>query len=103
MANESPIEVDAMFPIPELVGISDLRLRQNEILNKLSDGPVVLTQRSKAVAVIVSPEQWNQLVGELEDLRDILAAREARADAEPAWDLDEYIAQRPQRVSHKAE
>ncbi len=92
-----------MFPIPELVGISDLRLRQNAILNKLSDGPVVLTQRSKAVAVIVSPEQWNQMVEELEDLRDILAAREARADSGPAWDLDEYTAQRPQRVSHKAE
>ncbi len=92
-----------MFPVPELVGISTLRLKQNEILNKLSEGPVVLTQRSQAVAVIISPEQWNRLVGEPEDLRDILAAREARADAEPSLNLDEYVAQRTQRVSRKAE
>ena len=51
---------------------------------------VSLTQRSRAVAVLVSPEQWNELVAEMEDLQDILAAREARQDAAPGMDLDEY-------------
>ena len=84
--------------IPEIVGISDLRLRQGEILRKVHEGPVVLTQRARAVAVMVSPEQWNQLVAELEDLQDILAARESRADVEPSMDLEEYAARRAARV-----
>jgi len=92
-----------MAVIPEIVGISDLRLRQGEVLNKLQQGPVVLTQHSRAVAVLVSPEQWNKLVEELEDLQDILAAHEAREDVEPSMELDQYAAMRAQRVSRQAE
>jgi prevent-host-death family protein len=48
-----------MTSIPELLPISELRLHQNEVLNRLKDGPVVLTQHSRAAAVLVSVEQWN--------------------------------------------
>src|SRR5215203_2872028 len=48
-----------MTSIPELLPISELRLHQNEVLRKLKDRPVVLTQHSKAAAVLVSVEQWN--------------------------------------------
>ncbi len=60
--------------IPDLVPISQLRLRQNQILASLSKGPIVLTQRGVAGAVLVSPQQWNCLIRELDGLSDALAA-----------------------------
>jgi antitoxin Phd len=92
-----------MPAMPELIGISELRLRQNEVLGKLHAGPVLLTQRSRAVAVLVSPKQWNELMEELEDLQDIIAAKEARAEAEPSMGLEEYARLRSQHVSRQAE
>lgn len=68
-----------MDTIPELVPISGLRTRKNEILDRLADKPVVLTQHGRAAAVLVSPEQWNHLVELLEDLTDALDALEMRA------------------------
>ena len=92
-----------MIAIPEIYGVSDLRTRKSEILRKLRDGPVVLTQHTRAVAVLVSPEKWNQLIEEVENLQDTLAAREARQDAEPSVDLDEYAARRSRHVPGAAE
>lgn len=71
-----------MNAIPELVPISELRLRQSEVFEKLSEGPVVLTQRGRAAAVLVDPAHWNLLMKELEDLRDAADLRAARANAE---------------------
>ena len=92
-----------MAAIPEIYGVSDLRTRKSEILRKLHDGPVVLTQHARAVAVLVSPEKWNQLIEEVENLQDALAALEARQDAEPSVDLDEYAARRSRHVPGAAE
>ena len=69
-----------MEVIPELVPISELRLRQNALLSKLHDEPVVLTQHGRAVAVLVSPSQWNQIAEELEELRDALEAMKAHEE-----------------------
>jgi prevent-host-death family protein len=66
-----------MNAIPELMPISELRLRQSELLSRLSQGPVVLTQRGRAAVVLVDPDYWNQVMEELEDLRDALDALEA--------------------------
>lgn len=67
---------EVMVPLPELVPISELRLRQGEILERLSESPVILTQHGRAVAVLVSPEQWNQVVEYVEFLEDSLDALE---------------------------
>jgi prevent-host-death family protein len=61
-----------MNSIPEIIPISDIRQRQNEILRTLASGPVVLTQHGKAAAVMIDPAQWNSFMEELEDLRDLL-------------------------------
>lgn len=92
-----------MNAIPEIYGVSDLRTRKNEILRKVHAGPVVLAQHARAVAVLVSPERWNQLVEELENLRDAVAAMEARQDVEPSVELDEYAARRSRHVQGSAE
>ena len=81
-----------MYTVPELIPISDLRQRQREILEHLSEGPVVLTQHGRAAAVLVHPGQWNRLLEEFEDLHDALDAVEARG--EPTVDFDEYLAKR---------
>jgi prevent-host-death family protein len=87
-----------MAAIPGICGVSDLRTRKSEILSKLRDGPVVLTQHARAVGVLVSPGKWNQLIEELENLQDALAALEARQDAEPSVELEQYAATRSRHV-----
>lgn len=67
-----------MDAVPEMIPISKLRLVQNEVLRKLDNGPVVLAQRSKAAAVLVSPKQWNELLARLELLEDSLDAVEIK-------------------------
>jgi prevent-host-death family protein len=85
--------------LPELVPISDLRTRQGEILAGLKEGPVILTQHSRAAAVLVSTDQYNRMVEMLEDLQDALDAKEARQNAEPAIGFEEYLAKRGASVS----
>lgn len=71
----------AVYPIPETVGVSELRLRQREIIAKLSKGPVLLTQRNRATAVLISVELWNRVLEELADLRDAQIAMERLEEA----------------------
>jgi prevent-host-death family protein len=54
---------------PQIVPISDFRIRQAEVLNKLDKGPVFLAQRSKPAAVLVSMDEWDKLQAELKWLR----------------------------------
>jgi len=91
-----------MNVIPELVPISELRLRQSEVLKRLSDGPVVLTQRGHAAAVLVDPEQWNLLMSDLEDLQDAVDLREVRRTAESFVDFDDYLAEHGNHVQATA-
>lgn len=67
-----------MQSIPELIPISSLRQTQNEVLGKLPESPVVLTQHGRAVAVLVDPDTWNDLLEELETWQDSFAALEAK-------------------------
>jgi prevent-host-death family protein len=55
--------------VPQIVPISDFRIRQAEVLNKLDRGPVYLAQRSKPAAVLLSMNEWEQLQAELKRLR----------------------------------
>jgi len=87
-----------MNKIPELAPISSLRHQQNQILDKISDQPVILTQYGRAKAVLVHPEQWNQLIEELVDLQDALDAIEADAKEEPATPFEDYLVERGELV-----
>lgn len=84
-----------MDRLPQIVPISELRQRQQELLLALDSGPVVFTQHGKAAAVMISPEQWNQIVDDLEDYVDLVNAMrqdQAVAQGEAEWvdvDLDE--------------
>jgi prevent-host-death family protein len=84
--------------IPELIPISSLRQRQEDVLKKIDDGPVVLTQHGRAAVVLVSPIQWNQLMSELEDLQDAIDAVEARQEAGTSLTLEDYLIRRGEDV-----
>jgi prevent-host-death family protein len=63
-----------MNRLPEIAPISDMRIRQMEIVDKARHGPVVLVERgSKPALVVVSPEQWNAIAERLEFLEDAVA------------------------------
>jgi prevent-host-death family protein len=83
-----------MAVLPEVIPISDLRLRQGTVLAKLDKGPVILTQRNRARAVLVDVEQWQRLMENLEDLEDALLALQAKAtDREPPAPLEDVLAE----------
>ena len=67
-----------MYPIPHTIPISDLRFQQNALLTRVEESPVVLTKQGRAVAVLVDPNYWNQILEELEDLADALAVAQAK-------------------------
>jgi PHD/YefM family antitoxin component YafN of YafNO toxin-antitoxin module len=68
-----------MSPLPAIAPISDLRVRQAEILEKAGQGPVILLERgSRPALVVVTPELWNAIAEHIEDLEDMVAAFRAR-------------------------
>jgi prevent-host-death family protein len=63
--------------VPKIVPISELRLRQSEILEQVEQAPVVLTHHGKAAAVLVHPERWNHILQHIEHLDDLITVLSA--------------------------
>jgi PHD/YefM family antitoxin component YafN of YafNO toxin-antitoxin module len=57
-----------MNEIPQMASIADLRNSHLKVLALLKQGPVVIASRSKPAAVLLSPEQWNSMIRELDML-----------------------------------
>ncbi len=88
-----------MDAIPELVPISELRTRSQEILARLQHGAVILTHRGRAVAVLVSPQQWNEVH---QELRKLEAALE-EAHSEPPGSYYDFLGDRGVRLFPESE
>lgn len=75
-----------MDPIQQIVPISDLRTDQAAVLARLDRAPVILAQRSKPRAVLVSVSQWDEMANELRRLRarQVAAQRAKEIDADPS-------------------
>ncbi len=79
-----------MNRVPAIAPLSDMRVRQLDIVQKARQGPVVLIERgSKPALVVVSPEQWNALSERIEFLEDAVAVY--RKKWELATGRDEMI------------
>ena len=80
---------------PGIIPISEIRKRQAQVLEEIRRRPVILTQRGHGIAVLLSLEQWEQLMERLEDLEDAMTALEARLSDtdEPSTPLDEVLAE----------
>ena len=75
-----------MNTVQQIVPISEMRTDQANILSKMDQAPVVLAQRSRPRAVLVSVEQWDAMAKELRRLqaREAAAIRAKEADADPS-------------------
>jgi prevent-host-death family protein len=81
-----------MTSLPSIIPISDLRQDTAGIIKRaaVSDEPVVITQRGRASAVLVSARSYERTQHEIEILR-ILARGEAEIEAGVGYDLDEVM------------
>ncbi len=86
-----------MNPLPTIAPISDMRIRQADIIEKAAKGPVILLERgSKPALVVVSPEFWNNLTEQIEYLEDVAAVYKKK------WELatgqDEIVELSPEMI-----
>lgn len=81
-----------MSKVPAIVPISDLRDDAAGILDRVrkSREPVVITQRGRAAAVMVSVEQYEQSAHEMEILR-LLAQGDKEVAAGKGHGLEEVL------------
>jgi antitoxin Phd len=66
--------------VPLTIPVSDLRNEQARILEQLGDGPILLTQRGRAAAMLIAPQRWNELIDHLETLEDSVDALLAKIE-----------------------
>ena len=66
--------------IPEYTPISALQRNYSAVIQKLEDGPVILAQHSRPIAVVLSTGQYERMETELKRLRRIVQADEDFAE-----------------------
>jgi prevent-host-death family protein len=83
-----------MAKIPNIVPITDLRQDATSIVKRLAKSrePLIITQRGRAAAVMVSMETYEYSQHELELLR-LLARGEKEIEAGKGYDLDMVLAE----------
>ncbi len=83
-----------MTKIPNIIPITDLRQDATCVMKRVtaSKEPLVITQRGRAAAVMVSIESYQQSQHELELLR-LIARGEKEIEAGKGYDLDAVLAE----------
>lgn len=83
-----------MAKIPNIVPITDLRQDATALVKRVATSrePLIITQRGRAAAVLVSMEAYEHSQHELELLR-ILARGEKEIEAGKGYDLDMVLAE----------
>ena len=96
------VQNGALERVPLTIPVSDLRNEQAKILGQLHDGPILLTQRGRAAAMLVEPALWNLLIDRLSDLEDIVNGLDAYheyqqdpASARPLGELENELLEMP--------
>jgi prevent-host-death family protein len=88
------LEVTSMAKVPEIIPITDLRLDAAAALKHVKESrqPVVITQRGRAAAVLVSMEAYERIEHE-RHLLHLLARGEQEIRAGRGFDLDGVFAE----------
>jgi len=83
-----------MAKVPEIIPITDLRQDSSAVLKRLrsSRQPVIITQRGRAAAVMLSVEEYERSEDERQILR-LLARGEKEIAAGEGHDLDSVLAE----------
>lgn len=82
-----------MERVPKIISVTDLRQDSAAVLEavRTSEQPIVITQRSRAVAVLLSVEAYEKFVYEREVL-GILAKGEKEIEAAKGFSLEKALA-----------
>jgi prevent-host-death family protein len=62
--------------VSQLVPISEARARLSKLVREAADQDVVLMNHGRPAGILISPERYESLLDELEDLRDRLSVYE---------------------------
>lgn len=65
----------------EAVPITSFKNGPTEVVEKIAERPLLLTQHGRSVAVVVHPDQWNEMVTQLSERRFSEAEMRALAKA----------------------
>lgn len=65
---------------PQIVPVTDLRMKHVQVFELLGKGPVILAQRSRPAAVLVSITQWDRLMERLDEQDDLIEVLQAELD-----------------------
>jgi prevent-host-death family protein len=69
------------MPAPQILPVSDMRNRHNEVMDKLTNGPVFLTRHGTGEAVLLSMKQWESILASLDEQADVIDLLEAQLEA----------------------
>ena len=67
-----------MHKIQQFEPITTMQRHPQQVLAMLENGPVVLANRSKPTAILVSVALWDRLIERLEDQQDMIDALEVK-------------------------
>jgi len=92
-----------MPKIPDIVPVTDLRQDAAAVLARVrkSAQPVVITQRGRAAAIMVSPESYERSEHERQILR-LLARREREIAKGKGYDLDTVLAEADESLAERS-
>jgi len=92
-----------MPKIPDIVPVTDLRQDAAAVLARVrkSAQPVVITQRGRAAAVMVSPESYERSEHERQILR-LLARGEREIAKGKGYDLDTVLAEADESLAERS-
>jgi PHD/YefM family antitoxin component YafN of YafNO toxin-antitoxin module len=79
---------------------TELRQRIRQELADLGDDTVVITERGRAMALVVSVGRWNEIQSTIEDLEDRLAVLEHRASRDRGRPADKVLSDVEARGTH---
>ncbi|AZG48852.1 type II toxin-antitoxin system Phd/YefM family antitoxin [Gordonia insulae] len=71
--------------------IREAKAKLSEVVRDAADEPVTIANHGKPAAIVLSPERYEGLIEEIEDLRDRLAVYESRD--EPTMSFDKLVAE----------
>ncbi|TMA53311.1 MAG: type II toxin-antitoxin system Phd/YefM family antitoxin [Deltaproteobacteria bacterium] len=92
-----------MPKIPDIVPVTDLRQDAAAVLARVrkSAQPVVITQRGRAAAIMVSPESYERSEHERQILR-LLARGEREIAKGKGYDLDTVLAEADESLAERS-
>lgn len=77
------------------IGMAEARPRLTQLVEEVSSGgePYLVVSGSRVKAVLVGVNQYNDMIGRLEDLSDSAELLQAELDREPTMPFEKHLAE----------